>query len=34
VAFDAGEKNLYVSVVKDPNDAKARGGIVKIPNVQ
>jgi gluconolactonase len=34
VAFDAGEKNLYVSVVKDPNDPKARGGIVKIPNVQ
>lgn len=32
VAFDAGEKNLYVSVVKDPNDPKAKGSIVKIPN--
>ncbi len=34
VAFDAGEKNLFVTVVKDPNDAKAKGSIVKIPNVQ
>ena len=34
VAFDAGEKNLYVTVVKDPNDPQARGSIVKIPNVQ
>lgn len=34
VAFDTGEKNLYVTVVKDPNDPKARGSIVKIPNVQ
>ena len=33
VAFDLGEKNLFVSVVKDPNDAKAVGRIVKIPNV-
>ena len=33
VAFDPGEKNLFVSVVKDPNDAKAVGRIVKIPNV-
>ena len=33
VAFDPGEKNLFVSVVKDPNDAKAVGRIVKLPNV-
>ena len=34
VAFDAGEKNLYVSVVKDPRDPQARGSVVRIPNVQ
>jgi gluconolactonase len=34
VAFDAGEKHLYVSVVKDANDAKARGSIVRIDNVR
>ncbi|MBA2434232.1 MAG: SMP-30/gluconolactonase/LRE family protein [Chthoniobacterales bacterium] len=34
VAFGPGEKDLYVSVVKDPKDPKARGSIVKIPNVQ
>jgi gluconolactonase len=33
VAFDPGEKNLFVSVVKDPRDPQAKGGIVKIPNV-
>lgn len=33
VAFGAGGKSLYVTVVKDPNDPKARGSIVKIPNV-
>ncbi len=33
VAFGEGERDLYVSVVKDPNDAKAVGRIVKIPNV-
>lgn len=33
VAFDPGEKNLFVTVVKDPKDPKAKGGIVKIPNV-
>src|ERR1700753_1389000 len=33
VAFGPGEKDLYVSVVKDPNDPKARGSIVKIPNL-
>jgi gluconolactonase len=32
VAFDPGEKNLFVTVVKDPRDPKAKGGIVKIPN--
>ena len=34
VAFGEGEKDLYVTVVKDPNDPKAMGCIVKIPNVQ
>ncbi|MDQ3198297.1 MAG: SMP-30/gluconolactonase/LRE family protein [Verrucomicrobiota bacterium] len=34
VAFGPGEKDLYVSVVKDPKDPRARGSIVKIPNVQ
>ena len=34
VAFGEGEKVLYVTVVKDPNDPQARGGIVRIPNVQ
>lgn len=34
VAFGDGEKNLYVTVVKDPNDAKATGGVVKISNVE
>ena len=33
VAFGPGEKELYVSVVKDPNDPQAKGSIVKIPNV-
>lgn len=33
LAFGPGEKDLYVSVVKDPNDPRARGSIVKIPNV-
>ena len=33
VAFDPGEKNLYVTVVTDPRDPQAKGGIVKIPNV-
>lgn len=32
VAFGPGEKELYVTVVTDPNDPKARGSIVKIPN--
>ena len=32
VAFGPGEKDLYVTVVKDPDDPKAKGSIVKIPN--
>lgn len=34
VTFGEGGKFLYVTVVKDPNDPKARGCIVKIPNVE
>ena len=34
VAFGDGEKELYVTVVKDPNDPQARGSIVKIQNVR
>lgn len=34
VAFDDGEMNLYVTVVKDPNDPQAKGSIVKIANVE
>lgn len=34
VAFDEGEHNIYVSVVKDPDDPQALGSIVKIPNVR
>src|SRR5881409_1119134 len=34
VAFGDGEKDLYVTVVKDPNDPQAKGSIVKIPNVR
>src|SRR5213083_1601992 len=34
VAFGEGGKDLYVTVVKDPNDPKAAGCIVKIPNVR
>jgi gluconolactonase len=33
VAFDEGERNLYVTVVKDPMDDKAPGSVVRIPNV-
>lgn len=33
VAFGPDEKELYVTVVKDPNDPQAKGCIVKIPNV-
>lgn len=34
VAFGKDGKDLYVTVVKDPNDPKAKGSIVKIPNVE
>jgi sugar lactone lactonase YvrE len=34
VAFDEGEKHLYVSVVKDAKDPKAVGGIVRVDNVR
>jgi gluconolactonase len=34
VAFSEGEKELYVTVVKDPKDPQAKGSIVKITNVK
>ena len=34
VAFSESEKELYVTVVKDPKDPQAKGSIVKIPNVK
>ena len=34
VAFGEGERELYVTVVKDPNDVKATGQVVRIPNVR
>jgi gluconolactonase len=34
VAFSEGEKELYVTVVRDPKDPQAKGSIVKIANVQ
>jgi sugar lactone lactonase YvrE len=34
VAFGPGERELYVTVVKDPNDPQARGSVVRIPNDQ
>jgi len=34
VAFGDGEKELYVTVVKDPKDPQAKGSIVKIANVK
>jgi len=34
VAFGPGEKDLYVTVVKDPNDPQARGSVVRVPNDQ
>jgi gluconolactonase len=33
LAFGPGEKDLYVTVVKDPEDPQARGSVVRIPNV-
>jgi sugar lactone lactonase YvrE/pimeloyl-ACP methyl ester carboxylesterase len=32
VAFGPDEKDLYVTVVKDPNDPRARGSVVRIAN--
>ena len=34
IAFGPDEKELYVTVVKDPNDQQAKGCIVKIKNVE
>ncbi len=34
VAFGPGGKELYVTVVKDTNDPQAKGGVVKIENVE
>jgi gluconolactonase len=34
IAFGPGEKDLYVTVVKDPTDPQAKGRIVKIKNVE
>jgi gluconolactonase len=34
VAFGEGEKELFVTVVKDPKDPQAKGSVVKIPNVR
>jgi gluconolactonase len=34
VAFGEGEKELYVTVVKDPKDPQAKGRIVRIANVK
>jgi gluconolactonase len=34
IAFGPGEKDLYVSVVTDANDPKARGSIVRVANVR
>ena len=34
IAFSNGEKELYVTVVRDPSDPKARGSIVRIPNAK
>jgi sugar lactone lactonase YvrE len=34
VTFGEGEKVLYVTVVKNPNDPQARGSVVNISNVE
>ena len=34
VAFGEGDKDLYVTVVKDPDDPQAKGSVVKIENVK
>jgi hypothetical protein len=33
VAFGDGERDLFVTVLKDPNDPQAKGSVVKIENV-
>jgi gluconolactonase len=33
VAFGPGEKELYVTVVQNPDDPQAKGAVVRIPNV-
>ena len=34
IAFGDGERDLYVTVVKDPSDPQAKGSVVKIENVR
>ncbi len=34
VAFGEGEKELFVTVVRDPRDPQAKGAVVRIPNVK
>ena len=34
VAFGNGDKELFVTVVKDPKDPQAKGSVVKIPNAE
>ena len=34
VAFSEGERELYVTVVKDPKNPQAKGSVVKIPTVK
>ena len=34
VAFGPGEKDLYVTVVRDPEDPQAKGSVVRIPNIE
>jgi sugar lactone lactonase YvrE len=34
VAFGDGEKELYITVVKDAVDPQAKGSVVKVPNVE
>jgi hypothetical protein len=34
VTFVEGEKELYVTAVKDPKDAQAKASIVKVANVK
>ena len=34
VAYSEDGKDLYITVVKDPNDPQARGSVVRVPNVE